>query len=169
MEKIITQQQIQQRIKELADAISQDHKESEATLPPVLICVLNGAIHFFSDLSRAMTINHEVDFVRLKSYDKRDNSGGVLITKSLELDLKGKRVYIVDDICDSGTSIMEMLFMVNSHIPETVKVVTLLKRKGGVDLTNYCGFELGDEWAVGFGLDDDLGLNRELQDIYKVN
>ena len=87
MEKIITQQQIQQRIKELADAISQDHKESEAILPPVLICVLNGAIHFFSDLSRAMTINHEVDFVRLKSYDKPDNSGGVLITKSLELDL----------------------------------------------------------------------------------
>jgi hypoxanthine phosphoribosyltransferase len=169
MEKIITQQQIQQRIKELADAISQEHRESETTLPPVLICVLNGAMHFFSDLSRAMTINHEIDFVRLKSYDKRDNSGGVLITKSLELDLRGKRVYIVDDICDSGTTIMEMLFMVNSHIPASVKVVTLLKRRGGVDLTNYCGFELGDEWVVGYGLDDDLGLNRELQDIYKVN
>jgi len=169
MEKIITQQQIQQRIKELADAISQDHRESEAILPPVLICVLNGAIHFFSDLSRAMTINHEVDFVRLKSYDGRDNSGGVLITKPLEIDLQGKRVYIVDDICDSGATIMELLFMVNSHGLAAVKVVTLLKRKGGVDLTNYCGFELGDEWVVGYGLDDDLGLNRELQDIYKVN
>ena len=169
MEKIITSQQIQRRIKELAVAISLEHKESESKLPPVLICVLNGAIHFFSDLSRAMTINHEIDFVRLKSYDKRDNSGGVLITKNLEIDLRGKRVYIVDDICDSGTSIMEMLFMVNSHIPAAVKVVTLFKRKGGVDLTNYCGFELADEWIVGYGLDDDLGLNRELQDIYKVN
>lgn len=169
MEKIITQQQIQHRIKELADAISQDHIESGAILPPVLICVLNGAMHFFSDLSRAMSINHEVDFVRLKSYDKRDNSGGVLITKNLEIDLKGKRVYVVDDICDSGASIMEMLFMVNSHIPETVKIITLLKRKGGVDLTNYCGFELGKEWVIGYGLDDELGLNRELQDIYKVN
>lgn len=169
MEKIITQQQIQHRIKELADAISQDHKESEAILPPVLICVLNGAMHFFSDLSRSMTINHEVDFVRLKSYDKRDNSGGILVTKNLEIDLKGKRVYIVDDICDSGASIMEMLFIVNTHFPATVKVVTLLKRKSGVDLTNYCGFELGDEWVVGYGLDDNLGLNRELQDIYKVN
>jgi hypoxanthine phosphoribosyltransferase len=169
MEKIITQQQIQQRIKELADAISQDHKESGATLPPVLICVLNGAMHFFSDLSRAMTINHEIDFVRLKSYDKRDNSGGVLITKSLEIDLRGKRVYIVDDICDSGASIMEMMFMVNSLGLTAVKVVTLLKRRGGVDLTNYCGFEIGNEWVVGYGLDDDLGLNRELQDIYKVN
>jgi hypoxanthine phosphoribosyltransferase len=168
MEKIITQQQIQQRIKELADAISQEHRESETTLPPVLICVLNGAMHFFSDLSRAMTINHEIDFVRLKSYDKRDNSGGVLITKSLELDLRGKRVYIVDDICDSGTTIMEMLFMVNSHIPISVKVVTLLKRRSGVDLTNYCGFEIGDEYVAGYGLDDDLGLNRELQDIYSI-
>lgn len=168
MEKIITHQQIQQRIKELADAISQDHKESEAILPPVLICVLNGAIHFFSDLSRAMTINHEVDFVRLKSYDKRDNSGGILVTKNLEIDLKGKRVYIVDDICDSGASIMEMLFIVNTHFPATVKVVTLLKRKSGVDLTNYSGFELGNEWVVGYGLDDDLGLNRELQDIYSI-
>ncbi len=169
MEKIITSQQIQRRIKELAVAISLEHKESESKLPPVLICVLNGAIHFFSDLSRAMTINHEIDFVRLKSYDKRDNSGGVLITKNLEIDLRGKRVYIVDDICDSGASIMEMLFMVNSHIPAAVKVVTLLKRRGGVDLTNYCGFEIGEEWVVGVGLDDDLGLNRELQDIYKVN
>jgi hypoxanthine phosphoribosyltransferase len=168
MEKIITHQQIQQRIKELADAISQDHKESEAILPPVLICVLNGAIHFFSDLSRAMTINHEVDFVRLKSYDKRDNSGGILVTKNLEIDLKGKRVYIVDDICDSGASIMEMLFIVNTHFPATVKVVTLLKRKSGVDLTNYCGFELGDEYVAGYGLDDDLGLNRELPDIYSI-
>jgi len=168
MEKIITSQQIQRRIKELAVAISLEHKESESKLPPVLICVLNGAIHFFSDLSRAMTINHEIDFVRLKSYDKRDNSGGVLITKNLEIDLRGKRVYIVDDICDSGTSIMEMLFMVNSHIPAAVKVVTLLKRKGGVDLTNYCGFELGDEYVAGYGLDDDLGLNRELPDIYSI-
>ncbi len=168
MEKLITQKQIQQRIKELAEAISLDHIESGNIMPPVLICVLNGAIHFFSDLSRAITIDHEIDFARLKSYDKRDNSGGVLITKTIELELRGKRVYIIDDICDSGTSIMEMLFMVNSRIPECVKVVTLLKSKGGVDLTNFHGFEIDDEWVVGYGLDDN-GLKRELQDIYKVN
>jgi hypoxanthine phosphoribosyltransferase len=58
--------------------------------------------------------------------------------------------------------------MVNSRIPECVKVVTLLKRKDGVDLTNFHGFEIDDEWVVGYGLDDN-GLKRELQDIYKVN
>ena len=168
MEKLITQKQIQQRVKELAKAISQDHIESGNIMPPVLICVLNGAIHFFSDLSRAITIDHEIDFARLKSYDGQDNSGGVLVTKSIDLELRGKRAYIIDDICDSGSSIMEMLFMVNSKIPECVKVVTLLKRKGGVDLTNFHGFEIDDEFVIGYGLDDD-GLKRELQDIYKVN
>lgn len=167
MEKLITQKQIQQRVEELANAISQDHIESGNIMPPVLICVLNGAIHFFSDLSRAIKIDHEIDFARLKSYDKRDNSGGVLITKTIELELRGKRVYIIDDICDSGTSIMEMLFMVNSRIPECVKVVTLLRRKGGVDLTNFHGFEIDDEFVIGYGLDDD-GLKRNLLDIYSI-
>lgn len=167
MEKLITQKQIQQRVEELAEAISLDHIESGNIMPPVLICVLNGAIHFFSDLSRAIKIDHEIDFARLKSYDKRDNSGGVLITKTIELELRGKRVYIIDDICDSGTSIMEMLFMVNSRIPECVKVVTLLKRKGGVDLTNFHGFEIDDEFVIGYGLDDD-GLKRNLLDIYSI-
>ena len=167
MEKLITQKQIQQRVEELAEAISLDHIESGNIMPPVLICVLNGAIHFFSDLSRAIKIDHEIDFARLKSYDKRDNSGGVLITKTIELELRGKRVYIIDDICDSGSSIMEMLFMVNSRIPECVKVVTLLKRKGGVDLTNFHGFEIDDEFVIGYGLDDD-GLKRNLLDIYSI-
>lgn len=168
MEKIITQKQIQQRVKELAEAISRDHIESGNIMPPVLVCVLNGAVHFFSDLSRSMPIDHEIDFAGLQSYQGRDNSGGISITKTIDLELRGKRVYIIDDICDSGASIMEMLFMVNSRIPECVKVVTLLKRRNGVDLTNFHGFEIDDEWIVGYGLDDN-GLKRELQDIYKVN
>jgi len=168
MEKIITQKQIQQRVKELAQEISQDHIDSGNILPPVLVCVLNGAVHFFSDLSRSMTIMHEIDFAGLQSYRGRDNSAGISTTKTIDLELRGKRVYIIDDICDSGASIMEMLFMVNSRMAECVKVVTLLKRRGGVDLTNFHGFEINDEWVVGYGLDDN-GLLRELQDIYKVN
>jgi hypoxanthine phosphoribosyltransferase len=95
----------------------------------------------------------------------------VMVSHKLGLpwsDVMYPNTLVVDDICDSGSSIMEMLFMVNSRIPECVKVVTLLKRKGGVDLTNFHGFEIDDEWVVGYGLDDN-GLKRELQDIYKVN
>ena len=168
MERILTHQEIQQRVKELAEAISVDHVQSNNILPPVMICILNGAFYFFSDLTRMMSIDCEIDFIRLKSYEGQDNSGGIQHLKELELDLKGKRVYIIDDICDSGATIMETLFMVNSRLAAEVKVVTLLQRAGGVLLTDFCGFEIGDEWVVGYGLDD-RGLKRSLQDIYKIN
>lgn len=168
MERILTHQEIQQRVKELAEAISVDHVQSNNVLPPVMICILNGAFYFFSDLTRMMSIDCEIDFIRLKSYEGQDNSGSVQHLKELELDLKGKRVYIIDDICDSGATIMEALFMVNSRMATEVKVVTLLQRKDGIILTDFCGFEIGDEWVVGYGLDDH-GLKRSLQDIYKIN
>jgi len=169
MEIIIRQDEIRQRVQELAEQISTDHQiNSKTPLPPVLICVLNGAFHFFSDLTRQMSIDCEVDFIRLKSYEGQDNSGGIDRIKDLELDLKGKRVYIIDDICDSGATMLEALFMVNSRMASEVKVVTLLKRKNGVAMTDFHGFEIGDEWVLGYGLDD-YGLKRNLQDIYKIN
>ena len=168
MEKIIKKEEIQQRVKELAEAISIDHMQSNNVLPPVMICILNGSFYFFSDLTRMMSIDCEIDFIRLKSYEGQDNSGGIQRLKDLELDLKGKRVYIIDDICDTGATIMEALFMVNSRMAAEVKVVTLLKRVDGVLLTDFCGFEIGDEWIAGVGLDNN-GVGRNLEDLYKVN
>lgn len=168
MELLITNEEIQNRVLELAQQISVDHIQSNNALPPVMICLLNGAIHFFSDLTRSMSINCEIDFLRLKSYEGQDNSGGVVCTKELELDLKGKRVYIVDDICDSGATILEALLKVNSQMPADVKVITLLRRGGGVDMTDYCGFTIGEQFVVGYGLDNN-GTQRELHDIYKIN
>jgi hypoxanthine phosphoribosyltransferase len=168
MELLITNEEIQDRVLELAQQISVDHVQSNNSLPPVMICLLNGAIHFFSDLTRYMSINCEIDFLRLKSYEGQDNSGGIKCLKELELDLRGKHVYLVDDICDTGTTILEALFMINSRQPAEVKVVTLFKRKNGVDLTDFCGFDSDDEWIVGYGLDNN-GIQRELHDIYKIN
>ena len=168
MELLITHEEIQNRVLELAQQISVDHVQSNNTLPPVMICLLNGSIHFFSDLTRYMSINCEIDFLRLKSYEGQDNSGGVICTKELELDLKGKRVYIVDDICDSGATILEALLKVNSRMAQDVKVITLLRRAGGVNMTDYCGFMIDEEWVIGYGLDNN-GTQRELRDIYKIN
>ena len=168
MEKIINQSKIAHRVKKLAKAISQDHIQSGNTLPPVMICILNGSVHFFSDLTRAMKIDCEIDFIRLKSYEGQDNSGGMQCLKDLELELKGRRAYIVDDICDTGGTILEALFMCNSKLVQEVKVVTLLKRKGGVDMTDFCGFTINKEWVVGYGLDNN-GIQRELPHIYKIN
>jgi hypoxanthine phosphoribosyltransferase len=167
MELIIKSNDIQTRIKELAKEISQDHVTTGNSLPPVMICILNGSYMFYTDLLRNMPIDVQTDFIRIKSYEGQDNSGGCDILKSLEVDLKGRNVYIVDDICDTGTTILEALFMVNSHIPAHVKVVTLLRRGGGVDLTNFCGFIIGEEFIAGYGLDNN-GMSRNLEDLYKV-
>ncbi len=84
MEIIIKQEELQRRIKELALEITEDYKSSGNSLPPVLICVLNGAFMFFTDLVRNMPIDCEIDFIRLKSYNGQDNSGGVMILKEPE-------------------------------------------------------------------------------------
>ena len=167
MELFIKKEDIQSRIKELANEISHDHTASGNALPPVMICILNGAYMFYTDLLRNMPINVQSDFIRLKSYMGRDNSEGIETIKGLEIDLKGRNVYIVDDICDTGTTILEALFMVNSHIPQQVKVITLTRRGGGVDMTDFCGFVIGDEWIAGYGLDNN-GVGRNLEDLYKV-
>ena len=168
MEILIPEYKIKRRVQKLAHEITEDHKNSGNMLPPVMICVLNGSIHFFSDLTRAMKIDCEIDFIRLKSYDGQDNSGGIQVLKGLESELKGRRAYIVDDICDTGTTILEALFMCNSKLVQEVRVVTLLKRKDGVDMTDFCGFTIDKEWVVGYGLDNN-GTQRELPHIYKLN
>jgi len=168
MEKLISQAKIAHRVKRLAKEISRDHIQSGNTLPPIMICILNGSIHFFSDLIRAMKIDCEIDFIRLKSYAGQDNSGGIQVLKELELELKGRRAYIVDDICDTGSTILEALFMCNSKLVQEVRVVTLLKRKDGVNMTDFCGFTINKEWVVGYGLDNN-GIQRELPHIYKLN
>lgn len=165
MEKLIDKKDIVARVAHVAQQISTDH---DSELPPVMICVLNGAYQFFADLTSMMSIDCEMDFIRLKSYEGQDNSGGVQILKGLEADLKGKCVYIVDDILDTGATIIEALHMVNSRMPKTVKVVTLLKRYGSAMQPDYYAFEIGDEWVVGYGLDDNK-LKRNLMDIYKIN
>lgn len=167
MELIIKKQDIQLRVKQLALDIAEDHIKTGNSLPPVMICILNGAYMFYTDLLRNMPINVQSDFIRLKSYEGQDNSGGIEVIKGLEIDLKGRNVYIVDDICDTGTTILETLFMVNSHIPQQVKVVTLTRRGGGVDLTDFCGFVIGDEFIAGYGLDNN-GIGRNLEDLYVV-
>jgi hypoxanthine phosphoribosyltransferase len=161
MEIIIKEEDIAKRITELAQAISLEHVLSKNELPPVMICILNGSFHFFSDLTRMMSIDSQVDFIRLKSYDGQDNSAGISVLKGLELDLKGKRVYIVDDILDTGATMIEAINMVNDRLAKEVNIVTLLKRKDGLMIPDFYGFEIGEEFVYGYGLDD-YGLKRHL-------
>ena len=168
MEILIPEYKIERRVRALAHAISEEHKASGNSYPPVMICVLNGGYAFFADLMKDMGIDVQMDFVRAKSYEGQDNSGGVKITKDLEIHCKGKRVYIIDDIVDTGATIMEILRRVDDMTPDEVKVVTLLKRKeDSPPVDHYC-FEIDKEWVVGYGLDDN-SLKRNYRNIYKIN
>lgn len=165
MPVLIEEYKIDRRVRALAHKISEEHRNSGNSLPPVMVCVLNGAFMFFSDLVKDMGVDCEVDFIRAKSYNGQDNSGGVKITKDLELDLKGKRVYIVEDMVDTGATMVEILQRVNDKMPADVKVVTLVHRKSNpISVDHFC-FEIGDEWIWGFGLDDN-GLKRNYRNIY---
>ena len=114
-----------------------------------------------------MGIDIEVDFIRPKSYVGKDNSSGVTFTKDIELSLKGKRVYIIEDIVDTGQTMMEILSRVDSELPADVKVVTLVNRKDNkFPIDHYC-FEIEDEWVVGYGFDDN-GLKRNYRNLYKI-
>ena len=168
MEIVIHKNDIEQKVKEMAKRICKEHKASGNDLPPVMICVLNGAFMFFTDLVKNMDIDVQIDFIRAKSYEGQDNSGGVKILKDIELDLKGKRVYIVEDIIDTGATMLEILQSVNGKMPNEVTIVTLVQRKEPfMKLDHYC-FEIGDEWIVGYGLDD-YTLKRNYRNIYKIN
>ena len=168
MEIVIPEYKIERRVRAMAHKISEEHKNSGNSLPPVMICVLNGAVMFFTDLVKDMGIDVQMDFIRAKSYEDRDNSGGVEITKTLDLDLKGKRVYIIEDIIDTGQTMIEVLHHVNDRMPVDVKVVTLVQRKDAKMPADHFAFEIDDEWVVGYGFDDN-SLKRNYRNIYKIN
>ena len=168
MEILIPEYKIERRVRAMAHRISEEHKASGNSLPPVMICVLNGAFMFFTDLVKDMGIDVQIDFIRAKSYEGQDNSGGVKITKHLDLELKGKRVYIVEDLVDTGATMIEILHHVNDKLPAEVKVVTLVQRKDTKMPVDHFAFEIGDEWIVGYGLDDN-SLRRNYRNVYKIN
>ena len=165
MEVLIEEYKIDRRVRALAHKITEEHRNSGNPFPPVMICVLNGAFMFFSDLVKDMGVDCEIDFIRAKSYNGKDNSAGVQITKDLEISLKGKRVYIIEDMVDTGATMLEILIRVNDKQPVDVKIVTLVHRKGNsFPVDHYC-FEIGDEWVVGMGFDDNV-LKRNYRNIY---
>lgn len=165
MKVLIQNYKFATKIKNLATLISQEHVKSENPKPPVMICVLNGAFMFYSDLVRSMGIDIEVDFIRAKSYNGQDNSGGVEIIKDIEVDLKGKRVYIVDDILDTGNTLTKIVERVKLLEPADIKTITLLKRRYAKFPVDRFIFEINNEWVYGYGLDDN-GLKRNYINIH---
>lgn len=150
---LIPEAELQQRVRELGDAITADYRG----LRPVLICVLKGAIFFMSDLARYLPFDLEMEFMAVSSYGRStDSSGVVRILKDLDIDIEDRHVLIVEDIIDSGLTLQYLTNNLGSRNPASLEVVTLLskpsRRRAELEC-RYTGFEIPDEFVVGYGLD----------------
>jgi hypoxanthine phosphoribosyltransferase len=154
IEKILkTEKEIQEKIKQLGEQISKDYEGKN----PILICILKGGIVFLSDLMRNISIKVELDFMALSSYGNSTKSSGVVkIKKDIDADISNRYVIIVEDIVDSGLTLKYLDEYFMQHNPTSVKICTLLDKPKAhkIDLKiDYVGFEIENEFVVGYGLD----------------
>ena len=156
IEKIlITKEQIESRVKALGEQISADYKGKDV----VLISVLKGAVVFMSDIMRTINTPFTIDFMVVSSYGKGTQSrGDVKILKDLDTDIKGKDVLIIEDIIDSGFTLSKLVELLKVREPASIKICTMFdkpsRRHEGITLKgDYTGFEVPDEFIVGYGLD----------------
>lgn len=153
---LISEAQLQQRIADMATAIESAYANEEDLL---LICVLKGGYIFLSDLSRALKRPHQIDFMGISSYGGgTKTSGAVQIIMDLKQPLAGRNVLIVEDIIDSGHTLSYLRQNLLARQPASLKICTLLNKpsRREVDVTvDFIGFDIPDEFVVGYGLDFD--------------
>ena len=150
----ISEEDLDKRIKELGEQISKDYEGQEVHL----ICVLKGGAFFMCELAKRITIPVSIDFMSVSSYgDASVSSGVVRIVKDLDKPIEGKNVIVVEDIIDTGRTLSYLLKVLNDRHPESIKLCTMLDKpdRRVVDDVNvdYTGFEIPDEFVVGYGLD----------------
>jgi hypoxanthine phosphoribosyltransferase len=162
----LSEETIQQRVKEMAEAISKDY----AGRRPLFIAILNGSFMFAADLFKHLTIEAELCFIKLASYKGMKSSGNVVTSIGLEDDLFGKEVIIVEDIVDTGKTLHKFLPKLMHQQPKSLKIATLLHKSEATEyplILDYIGFDIPNKFVVGYGLDYD-GLGRNLKEIYQL-
>ncbi len=164
---LFSEEQIRQRVHEIGTQLNRDYAEST----PIFIGVLNGSIIFFADLIREISIDCEMDFIKLSSYgDDKISSGNVRLIKDLDCQVEGRDIIIVEDIVDSGLSIDFLRKLIEQKNPHSIKVVTLLYKKEAVKYpvtVDYVGFEISNLFVIGYGLDYAQKV-RNLRNIYML-
>jgi hypoxanthine phosphoribosyltransferase len=153
-EILIPEKALQERTLELAHEITEDYRERDDML---LICVLKGAFVFLADLSRALKKPHHLDFMGVSSYGAGTvSSGAVRIVMDLTQDIAGRDVLIVEDIIDSGRTLDYMRRTLLARSPASMRICSLLSKPSRREVevpVDYLGFEIPDEFVVGYGLD----------------
>ena len=153
---LVDEETLQARVKELGQLISAEYEESDL----ILICVLKGGVAFLTDLMRHITVPHEIDFLAISSYGagQRESTGAVRLIMDLKADIAGRDVLIVEDIVDSGQTMEYLLRTLGARNPASLRICTLLSKpsRREVDIPlDYIGFEIPNEFVLGYGLDLD--------------
>ena len=153
VEVMISEKEVIDKIKLMAEEISEQYKDKEIHL----ICVLKGGVFFMCELAKHITVPVSLDFMSISSYGNDTKSSGVVkIVKDLDESIKDKEVLVVEDIIDSGNTLSYLMEMLRDRKPASLRLCTLLdkpeRRVKEVEV-NYTGFQIPDEFVVGYGLD----------------
>lgn len=153
---MIPEEQVEERIKKLGEQISKDYAGKQIHL----ICVLKGGVFFMCELAKRITVPVTMDFMSVSSYGAGTKSSGIVkIVKDLDQSIEGRDVLVVEDIIDSGRTLSHLMKILNERKPSSICLCTLLDKpdRREVDDVNvdYTGFQVPDEFVVGYGLDYD--------------
>jgi len=150
---LISEEMIQSRVKEMGAEISRDYKD----LDVIIVSILKGGVYFLTDLTRAINVPHVIDFMVVSSYgDSQETSGIVRMVKDLKEDIRHRHVILIEDIVDTGLTLDYLLKNLKTREPASIEVCTFLSKpsRRRVDVpVKYLGYEVPDEFAVGYGLD----------------
>jgi hypoxanthine phosphoribosyltransferase len=151
---MISEAAIEARVLELAEQISKDYENCGEL---VLVGVLKGAFIFLADLSRQLTIPRVIEFIAVSSYGSGSrSSGAVRLVMDVRGNIEDKHVLIVEDIVDTGHTLKYLIGILDSHGPASVKTCALVRKAERAEVevdVDYLGFDIPDEWVVGYGLD----------------
>jgi hypoxanthine phosphoribosyltransferase len=164
--EFISESRVLESVQTLAETISNDYE----SLSPVFLPVLNGSFMFASDLIKRVTIPSRVSFVKVSSYEGTNSSGQLKTLVGIDESLFNQNIIIVEDIVDTGFTLEKIMAELKSLGTKSVEVVTLLRKTPAREKNihvKYVGFDIHDEFVLGYGLDYD-GLGRNYKDIYKA-
>ena len=162
----ISSKNIKARVEQIGRELSKEYKGET----PFFIGVLNGSFMFLSDLIRTLSIECEISFLQLKSYDGKKSTGSVDIIKDFDVNLKNRHVVIVEDIIETGNTLKFLLNRLEDIPTKSITIVTLLVKDTDRHfefIIDHIGFEISQEFVVGYGLDYNQKL-RNLKSIYKL-
>lgn len=165
-EPYITEREIQDRVKAIAEEINRDYSGKR----PLFIAILNGSFMFAADLFKSVKIEAEICFIKLASYKGTKSSGHIITAIGLDTDIIGRDVIIVEDIVDTGKTLSEFLPQLYHQQPASLKIAALLHKPEATEYpvkVDYLGFSIPNKFVLGYGLDYD-GLGRNLRELFKL-